>query len=653
MAYEFKQNFLMSADKPESEAEYGGALCDVSGSQSEMLDELAQMIGSGETLDRARRNNRAEESLSRLSDVNFDLEAELERVLNPDRKRMNFGQQPVEIEGPVKPHSDEIGSPPLEPIVHREQVEEAGSLPEFKFEFAEESTNAAPVPPSAPEADQKGQANDGDAFTRELERLLKGAETKPTESQPRQSDLVDQFGLPVLPISAATIAAMPANTEPSSDSAPVVAADLHSVDPAEEFEALFAEEQARQETATPNPDHIQYADSHMGKSLDPAIDPIDELGLQRELDSAFEAELGMLEIPNSDPAIDPVFVAPVTEPAVRQRGGSRKAAFAVLALALLAGLGALGWAMMSDPAEAPFVSANRDALREKPVNSGGEIVPNQDQAVYRTVDGTGSDRTGQARLKNATEEPISIAGRTKGQTRVNGNRNADETLAIRARPVRTVVVRPDGTIVASGPDAAIKDTNSSETESPNPTNVNDTAVSAANSDPNSDTDVSLADRFGSSETTVPADENATPVQEDDGLVAKIPSDLKRIATPRLRPGSETAQQPEPKVEIAAVEPEQPVVAPTKTAEAALPQVNSPYAVQISSRRSAEAARESWRKMSRRYASVLENQQVDIRQTEITGKGIYYRVRVAANTKADAQDICQRLKRAGGDCFVTR
>ncbi|MEL6968143.1 MAG: SPOR domain-containing protein, partial [Pseudomonadota bacterium] len=79
----------------------------------------------------------------------------------------------------------------------------------------------------------------------------------------------------------------------------------------------------------------------------------------------------------------------------------------------------------------------------------------------------------------------------------------------------------------------------------------------------------------------------------------------------------------------------------------------PFAVQIASQRTVDAANRSYRTLSRRYASVLGGKGKDIRPIEIDGRGTFYRVRIPAQTRAEANALCRRLKSAGGDCFVTR
>ena len=78
-----------------------------------------------------------------------------------------------------------------------------------------------------------------------------------------------------------------------------------------------------------------------------------------------------------------------------------------------------------------------------------------------------------------------------------------------------------------------------------------------------------------------------------------------------------------------------------------------FSVQISSRRTEEAARLSWEKISSRFVYILGGLTPDIRPTEIEGRGIFYRVRIPAETREAAINLCTQLKNAGGDCFVVR
>ena len=85
----------------------------------------------------------------------------------------------------------------------------------------------------------------------------------------------------------------------------------------------------------------------------------------------------------------------------------------------------------------------------------------------------------------------------------------------------------------------------------------------------------------------------------------------------------------------------------------LPSVSSPYAVQVSSQRSAAAAKQTYVNLTRRYGGILDGKGVDIKKAVVSGKGTYYRVRIPAESRSAANSICSQLKARGGDCFVTR
>ena len=45
--------------------------------------------------------------------------------------------------------------------------------------------------------------------------------------------------------------------------------------------------------------------------------------------------------------------------------------------------------------------------------------------------------------------------------------------------------------------------------------------------------------------------------------------------------------------------------------------------------------------------------MDIKKAEIPNKGTYFRVRIPAGSREEANSLCSRYKSAGGSCLVTR
>jgi hypothetical protein len=79
-----------------------------------------------------------------------------------------------------------------------------------------------------------------------------------------------------------------------------------------------------------------------------------------------------------------------------------------------------------------------------------------------------------------------------------------------------------------------------------------------------------------------------------------------------------------------------------------------FAVQISSQRSQNEARASFRALQSRFAGVLGGQQSFVRRVDLGSRGVYYRTLIGPFGSLDeASAFCGRLKSAGGQCIVQR
>jgi hypothetical protein len=98
------------------------------------------------------------------------------------------------------------------------------------------------------------------------------------------------------------------------------------------------------------------------------------------------------------------------------------------------------------------------------------------------------------------------------------------------------------------------------------------------------------------------------------------------------------------------------VAATEPAAAAppAPVAGDGFVVQLSSQRSMEQAQSAYADMQQRYGGVLGSLQPNIQEADLGAKGIYFRVRVGPwASRAEAIEVCEALKGAGGTCFVTQ
>ncbi|MDA8869772.1 SPOR domain-containing protein [Rhizobiaceae bacterium] len=375
----------------------------------------------------------------------------------------------------------------------------------------------------------------------------------------------------------------------------------------------------------------------------PSVEPVVPVTAQAYVGDATAAQMGvdaryaasdLTDLSQAEPfspegAVAPHHASAAMRPIPVQRSGTRRVAYAVVAVALLGGGAALALNVGGDTSgPAPVLMADSGPVKERPAEAGGKVVPDQDQAVYRSVEGNAPTTNAQEKLADASEAPIKVAA---APTEAGAETAAAKPFVLRPRTVRTVTVRPDGSIVNGVQDLESSSAASSET-------VAAIAPTVAPSAP----------AVAPQPTAAPTPAAETPPV----VVAKVePAPTPVVAKP-------VAPQPVAVKPVAVKPAPTPVVAkpapapaPVAVAKPAAP--TSPYAVQIASQRSLIAAEKSWQTLSKRYGGVLGGQSPDIRSTDIPGKGIYYRVRVPAQTKQAAANLCSQLKNAGGSCFVTR
>lgn len=337
---------------------------------------------------------------------------------------------------------------------------------------------------------------------------------------------------------------------------------------------------------------------------------------------------------------------------------SRTVALAIIGVALLGGAAAFALNFFeADPGEIPVITAETDAVKERPTDTGGEEVPNQNQTVYREVEGTSATNVSQETLDGGPEEPIVVS---------TGPSSNDRETLLQPRTVRTVTVRPDGTIVS-------RDGQATAPGAPGPVSTTPIGSPTLGITPPLVTPsvTSEPSRVVRTIRVVPPEETAASVPE--GQIGETTVQRQSpVAVTAPEPAAEPTQEPvqvagtrptprpvTPLVTITTPDPTPeptPEPAPPATPEPVVqtaPSVASPYAVQISSQRSEVAAQQTYAKLLQQYPSVLDGRGVDIRRAEIEDRGVFYRVRIPAETRNEAINICESLKASGGSCFVTR
>ncbi|RKE84990.1 SPOR domain-containing protein [Rhizobium sp. AG855] len=392
-------------------------------------------------------------------------------------------------------------------------------------------------------------------------------------------------------------------------------------------------------------------------------------------------------------------------------------------LLLLAGAGGL-YAWLGNGAvgslsggEPQIIAADKTPVKIVPENPGGKSVPNQDKAVYDRVAGNGVEDPKQTSLISSEEEPVDVVQRTLipetmplegendaaatpvGETedpRLLPDGQPQETAAaaedpatITPRKVRTMIVRPDGTLVAqevpaeTAPAGTAPSSTTAAAPASTPAVLAAPSVPSAKSNdavktvetrvvnPNAPADTAAATPAATTASTAPATNPATATAETaPQSVAEVAaaSAVEDNAAPAVNAPIPTMRPSDQPVNVVGTVTDQgnlrpskpaatPAPAPTETAAAspAAAPAAAPagsYGIQIASLPSEAEAQRSYRSLSSKFG-VLAGKPYEIRQADIPGKGTYYRVRIVAGTKDAAVALCEQYRSAGGTCLVSK
>jgi len=488
-------------------------------------------------------------------------------------------------------------------------------------------------------------------------------------------DLDAEFASLLTDMNAVDVAAAPASSTPGASRAPSASYDDESYSAgfrpgyepeARTYAARPAEMPARAATTA-------YADAADGFDLDslPGSQPVsqaddftvDELDYDPELDEAMSVP-GLGEREAARPA----------------RGRGLFIAAIVGAVAVAGGLGAFALSFGGKgSSEAPvIVKADNSPIKVKPENPGGAVVPNQDNKVYdAVVKGAKPAEPVQQKLVTNSEEPVDV--QAKDPTRVvdlsTGNADAasDNTaaggdaaaaapapksedriaqvlqdtekgtnadaVAVAPRKVRTMVVKSDGSLVPREDPAPAPQVAAAEPTDPAPQHV---AAPSAQADADQTGTVASAAAQADNEPALKPVATAKPS-------SKAEAKAQSANTPAKVPVAPQRPSDQPVDVVGEVKPDQVAsIDPASTAAG-----GGSWSMQIASQPTIESAQSSYQDLQRRYGSVLAGHTANIVKAEIAGKGTFYRVRVPAQSRNDAINLCTSYKAAGGNCFVSR
>lgn len=400
----------------------------------------------------------------------------------------------------------------------------------------------------------------------------------------------------------------------------------------------------------------------------PALSAADEAVMAAA--QATGAQVGWVEAPE------------VSEPVTRRRaeresrpvgrGITRAIAGPLVAVTLLlaAGFGlywVLGLGGRDTSGAVPLLTADATPVKQVAPAATTDTAATQQSVVFNEIDGVvpGAEEQLVSRDQSDVNEVTQVASTPPADVSEEGLAN---------RKVRTVTVRPDGTIV-SGEDS-VAGSAILPVDRPNVPAVPGAETASpellAAVDANTATPAPVA---AAPAPTAPA---VTPVQPGATVpvvdLAGNPVAGKTTVVPLMRPAglaaSAAATAPTPVTAVVdpvnalidnaaaqtpatapvAAATEQPVTVPGATEVAALGN-DAPAYVQLASQRSEAEARQTAQSLVTRYGPLFGGANMEVQRVDLGAKGVFYRVRVPATSLDQANNICVNVKAAGGDCFT--
>lgn len=298
----------------------------------------------------------------------------------------------------------------------------------------------------------------------------------------------------------------------------------------------------------------------------------------------------------------------------------------------------------------PVIAGLQEPLKVYPDNKPAPTENSASKLIYDRV-GTPEDQTKERMVLPEETKPAELPPAPEG------TQASDPLVPGAPKKVRTLVVRPDGTIISGAPDTPPVRT--VETTPVRPT-AETPAPAPAPATPESGTQPAPA-----AEITKPAE------PETPQIVASTETGTPEAGSPAAVLTAVPRKKPAVPVQVARA-PAPQTTAParndgpldlSKPAPAA-PQASAPvantgriapgtYVVQVTSQRSEDAARSAYQTLQQRYPNILGAKQAVIVSAKIEDRGTFYRARIPSGSRDEAISLCESLKSAGGDCFVRR
>jgi hypothetical protein len=383
-----------------------------------------------------------------------------------------------------------------------------------------------------------------------------------------------------------------------------------------------------------------------------------------------------------EPPLPPdVALASQEPPARRARGwGFKVAGMIVVGAALLAGATALKHGVPGLAKAPPFIAADDAPTKVQPP-SEANVQSNSDIASLLMKD---SATATPVKVVNSEEQPIDLRTQTQptpapsapaaapAVAGANPGSTIDSASPVGAAPdtpivppaadsasvaplfpaakaVKTVSVRPDGTLIAAASPAAAASPDAAPTP---PAKVAVRAIDPVVATPEAATPkLDLPTKLSpKSQQRAVAKTDTTAPDADSSATPSAPMQL--VSPPRpVKRAADASAAPAPAGDGAAAPAAADAPAVVAAAEPSA-ETDGEWAVQLAAPRSEADARSAIAKFKKKYADELGDNALTIHQAEVKGAAIF-RVRVSRLSKSDASALCSKLKADGSDCFVAK
>jgi SPOR domain len=365
-----------------------------------------------------------------------------------------------------------------------------------------------------------------------------------------------------------------------------------------------------------------------------------------------EAELANPPAYAADPAPPPVWDSARYQPPLTKRRWSRAslAIGSAIAVVLVAAAAVLLHGHGGRFGGTPTILADARPYKIIPPSQ-----PPRDQIESATtLLDKGATAMRPAHIVSTEEQPVDLAVATQGQGGEGSAPSGDagDFAGFPApRQVKTVSVRPDGTVISENdPNAAESASNNGGATASSPLSAADSSEDA----PAADAPPS-ASSAASTPPSPPSFANVVD-QAADNSAAQAPAPAAPApAAPAPAPSPISSPPPAAPAPVA--------TAPDQTADlsedgaanssaANAPASTGDWAVQLAAPASERAAHLEIARLERKFATQLSDHQLVSHSAQSNGRTVW-RVRVAGLSRDDAASLCGRIKNGGGACFVAR